>query len=152
MQDDASVKIDSLHTRVGRIDAKIEAILAKIASIDESIKSITSNASVQTPKVWGEEGSETSQREEWVQETTTRERQVLGVLFNYGILSYREIAGYLGITPITVKSIVNRMLEDKEKEKLLVKHRDGRELKVGLAPEVEQRILAKQKKKQAAAA
>ena len=148
MQDDASLKIDRLRERVDSIDAKIDTLYAKIASVDASMQSIASNASFR------QEGSrslhaqsEGSGLEGVLNQITARERQVLGVLFNYGALSYREIAGYLAIAPITVKSLVNRMLEDPAKSKLLAKHRDGRELKIGLAPEVEQKILKKQKEK-----
>src|SRR3989338_3359482 len=143
-----SVKIDSLQQHIDRIDRKIDRILAKIQSIEQSIQSteaIQSNQSVG----WGQkEKSEISRREDIFKETTARERQVLGILFNYGILSYREIAGYLNITARTAKGLVKRILEDPQKNRLVLKHREGRELRVGLAPEVEQRILAKKKQQE----
>ncbi len=63
------------------------------------------------------------------------------------MLSYREIAHYLNIAPSSVKGLVNRLLDDPKKSKLLIKSREGKELRIGLAPEIEQRILAHKKRR-----
>ena len=56
---------------------------------------------------------------------TGKQRKLLAVLLDSGFLSYAEIGEKLGITHESAKNLVNRLLSDEEKARLLSKTADG---------------------------
>lgn len=75
---------------------------------------------------------------------TGKQRKLLAVLLDSGFLSYPEIGEKLGITHESAKNLVNRLLKDEEKARLLSKQETDRGVIVGVSSEAQDEILEKQ--------
>jgi DNA-directed RNA polymerase specialized sigma24 family protein len=72
---------------------------------------------------------------------TPQERRVFQVCFQSGLLSYRDIAEHLDITPTAAKNLVNRVFQAAHKRPLFVKRYDHGAVRVGVQPDLQRRIL-----------
>jgi len=63
------------------------------------------------------------------------------VCFQSGLLSYRDIAGHLDITPTAAKNLVNRVFQATHKRTLFVKRYEHGAVRVGVQPDLQRRIL-----------
>jgi len=72
---------------------------------------------------------------------TPQERRVFQVCFQSGLLSYRDIAGHLDITPTAAKNLVNRVFQAAHKRPLFVKEYRHGAVRVGVQPGIQERIL-----------
>ena len=90
----SSEAIGELKSSINRLQSGLDTILAKL----------------------GEARAKSESPREALLTLSPRERQILGILMNYGFLSYRELGNYLGVSPITAKGLVNFMLRDPAKE------------------------------------
>lgn len=76
-----------------------------------------------------------------VRSLTPQERRVFEVCFQSGLLSYRDIAAHLEITPTAAKNLVNRIFQSDRKRPLFTKeHRHGA-VRVGVRPGIQEHIL-----------
>jgi molecular chaperone GrpE (heat shock protein) len=74
---------------------------------------------------------------------TGKQRKLLAILLDSGFLSYSEIGQKLGITHESAKNLVNRLLKDEEKARLLSKQESDGSVIVGVSSEVQDEILKK---------
>ena len=72
---------------------------------------------------------------------TPQERRVFQVCFQSGLLSYRDIAGHLDITPTAAKNLVNHVFQAAHKRTLFVKRYEHGAVRVGVQPDLQRRIL-----------
>jgi len=72
---------------------------------------------------------------------TPQERRVFQVCFQSGLLSYRDIAEHLDITPTAAKNLVNRVFQSAHKRSLFVKRYEHGAVRVGVQPDLQRRIL-----------
>jgi len=72
---------------------------------------------------------------------TPQERRVFQVCFQSGLLSYRDFAGHLDITPTAAKNLVNRVFQSANKHPLFVKRYEYGSVRVGVQPGIQERIL-----------
>jgi DNA-directed RNA polymerase specialized sigma24 family protein len=75
---------------------------------------------------------------------TPQERRVFQVCFQSGLLSYRDIAGHLDITPTAAKNLVNRVFLAAHKRPLFTKEYRHGVVRVGVQPGIQERILGNQ--------
>jgi len=73
---------------------------------------------------------------------TPQEQRVFQLCFQSGFLSYREIAEQLDITPSAAKNLVNRIFQSDRKRPLFAKQYKHGTARVGIQPELEERVLA----------
>jgi hypothetical protein len=74
---------------------------------------------------------------------TGKQRKLLAILLDSGFLSYAEIGEKLGISHESAKNLVNRLLKDEEKARLLSKQETDRGIIVCVSTEVQDEILEK---------
>lgn len=72
---------------------------------------------------------------------TPQERRVFQVCFQSGLLSYRDIAGHLDITPTAAKNLVNRIFQSGVKRSLFAKEYQHGVVRVGVQSGIQERIL-----------
>jgi len=75
---------------------------------------------------------------------TPQERRVFQVCFQSGLLSYRDIAGHLDITPTAAKNLVNRVFQAAHKRSLFTKECRHGVVRVGVQAGIQERILGSQ--------
>jgi DNA-binding CsgD family transcriptional regulator len=73
---------------------------------------------------------------------TPQERKVFQMCFQSGLLSYRDIASQLDITPTAAKNLVNRIFLSDRKRALFAKEYRHGAVRLALRPDVQGRILA----------
>ena len=61
------------------------------------------------------------------------------------MITYKELAARLNITPVSAKNIVNRLFQNADKRRLFSKTRIRGVAKIGLTEAVEQRVLRSEK-------
>jgi DNA-directed RNA polymerase specialized sigma24 family protein len=76
-----------------------------------------------------------------VRSLTPQERRVFEVCFQSGLLSYRDIAAHLEITPTAARNLVNRIFQSDRKRPLFTKERRHSAVRVGVQPGVQAYIL-----------
>jgi len=72
---------------------------------------------------------------------TGKQRRLLAILLDSGFLSYAEIGEKLGITHESAKNLVNRLLRDGDKARLLCKQETDNGMKIGVSNEVHDEVL-----------
>ena len=72
---------------------------------------------------------------------TPQEKRLFQVCFEYGLVTYRELAGRLGITPTSAKNIVNRLFQNTGKRALFRKECTHGIAKVAVDETVQRQIL-----------
>jgi hypothetical protein len=72
---------------------------------------------------------------------TPQEKRLFQVCFECGLVTYRELAGRLGITPTSAKNIVNRLFQNKGKRALFRKECKHGIAKVGVDEVIQRQIL-----------
>jgi DNA-binding CsgD family transcriptional regulator len=91
--------------------------------------------------------SDSAQTQRPIQEVTKgltgKQRTLLAILLDSGFLSYAEIGEKLGIAHESAKNLVNRLLKDGEKARLLSKQETDRGIVVGVSSEVQDEVLKK---------
>jgi len=74
---------------------------------------------------------------------TGKQKRLLAVLMDSGFLSYAEIGEKLGITRESAKNLVNRLLKDTDKGRLLSKQETDQGIEVGVSSDVQDEVLRK---------
>lgn len=72
---------------------------------------------------------------------TPQERRVFQLCFQSGLLSYRDIAIHLDVTPTAAKNLVNRVFQSARKRPLFVKRYEHGAVRLGVQPDLQRRIL-----------
>jgi hypothetical protein len=116
-----------------------EAVLVRIDSLkntaagaNKSTQSNESNRSAGTGGDWLGEALNT---------LTPQEKRLFQVCFECGLVTYRELAGRLGITPTSAKNIVNRLFQNTDKRALFRKECTHGVAKVAVDETVQRQIL-----------
>lgn len=79
--------------------------------------------------------------QEMTKELTGKQKKLLAILLDSGFLSYAEIGEKLGITHESAKNLVNRLLRDANKARLISKQETDQGITVGVSSEVQDEIL-----------
>lgn len=116
-----------------------EAVLVRIdlwkshtARSDGSTQSNESNRSAETGGDWLREA---------LDNLTAQEKRLFQVCFEYGLVTYKELASRLGITPTSAKNIVNRLFQNTRKRALFRKECTHGVAKVGVDEVIQRQIL-----------
>ena len=72
---------------------------------------------------------------------TGKQKKLLAILLDSGFLSYVEIGEKLGITRESAKNLVNRLLKDTDKARLISKQETDQGIRVGVSNEIQDEIL-----------
>jgi DNA-binding CsgD family transcriptional regulator len=81
--------------------------------------------------------------QEVTRDLTGKQKRLLTILIDSGFLSYAEIGEKLGITHESAKNLVNRLLKDTDKARLISKQEMDEGIRVGVSSEVQDEILKK---------
>jgi len=147
---------ESFQDRSGDVLSKLDALPEKVieplrAIIDLSKREVLAEL-VRISSRYGahdSHGSNSAQRQterpiqEITKELTGKQKRLLAILLDSGFLSYAEIGEKLGITHESAKNLVNRLLKDAEKARLLSKQEIDEAIRVGVSNEVQDEILKK---------
>jgi DNA-binding Lrp family transcriptional regulator len=118
-----------------------EAVLDRIDSLKQaSTKSNESNQSIESVRRKGD------WRIELFRKLTPREQSLFRSCFGSGLITYKELAKRLDISPISAKNIVNRLFQDGDKRRLFRKTHVRGVTRVGVTEAVEQKILHSDRK------
>ncbi len=139
-------------TLVDRVPENLEQVLvelkrALILRLGESTeptgpnRSLGSTLSGPNPSVLANQSN--GSPETGVHSLTPQERRVFRLCFQSGFVTYRDIAGELGITPSAAKNLVNQIFQSDRKRPLFTKQYEHGTAKVGVRPDVERSILTK---------
>lgn len=126
---------------VQRVPENLSLLLAELKEVVlERIDSLkrTSTESIESP---GSVRSKDDFRNEFTQKLTPREQNLLRVCFGSGLITYKEVAQHLGITPTSAKNIVNRIFQNTDKRRFFRKTRSGGIARIGVDKTVEKGIL-----------
>ena len=116
------------------------AVLDRIDSLkEETTESTGSTESFESGK------HRNDWRSELLKKLTPRERNLFTACFGSGLITYKELAASLNITPVSAKNIVNRLFQNADKRRLFSKSHIRGVTKIGLTEAVEQRILRSEK-------
>jgi hypothetical protein len=118
-----------------------ESILERIDSLKQaSTESNESNRSTESVSRKGD------WRMELFRKLTPREQSLFRACFGSGLITYRELAKRLDISPISAKNIVNRLFQDGDKRRLFRKTHVRGLTKVGVTEAIEKKILHSDRK------
>ena len=113
-----------------------QSILERVDSLrsesTESNRSRKSNISSQTKSDWLREA---------MKSLTPQEQRLFQACFQSGLITYKELAKHLDVTPTSAKNIVNRLFQSAEKRGLFRKQRVRGIARVGITEAIEQDIL-----------
>jgi DNA-binding NarL/FixJ family response regulator len=113
-----------------------ESVLERIDSLKQaSTESNDSNQSTESVSPKGD------WRIELFKKLTPREQSLFRACFGSGLITYKELARRLDISPISAKNIVNRLFQDGDKRRLFRKTHVRGITKVGVTEAIEQKIL-----------
>jgi hypothetical protein len=133
-------KMDKLPERIIRplgeiIDLSKREVLAELVRISSGHGAHDSHDSI----------SVKGQIEKPIQEITKgltgKQKRLLAILLDSGFLSYTDIGEKLSITHESAKNLVNRLLKDTDKARLLSKQETDQGIRVGVSNEVQDEIL-----------
>ena len=130
-----------------RVPADLNAAIADLRQalllrLDEATRANGSAESQDQPEATRATGA-THSPQAAIRALTPQERRVFQVCFQSGLLSYRDIAGHLDITPTAAKNLVNRVFQAAHKRPLFVKRYEHGAVRVGVQPAFQERILGR---------
>jgi hypothetical protein len=138
--DDVLSKLDTLPEKIVKpigaiIDISKSEILAELMRISshygahDSHDSISAQRHIEKPI------------QEITKELTGKQKRLLAILLESGFLSYKEIGEKAGIAHESAKNLVNRLLRDADKARLLCKQETDDGMKIGVSNEVQDEVL-----------
>ena len=116
-----------------------ETILVRIDSLKPTATG--SNRSTQSNESSGSGKRGDSWLGEAINDLTPQEKRLFQVCFECGLITYKELASRLGVTPISAKNTVNRLFQNTDKRALFRKECTHGIARVGVDEEVQRRIL-----------
>ena len=146
-------KLESVHEDTGelirRVPEDIGGILADLKQtmlmrLEAAFHANESNEPVDSGAAEHANGANHSNRSPavMVKSLTPQERRIFQLCFESGLLTYREIAGQLDITPSAAKNLVNRMFQSGKKRPLFAKQYRHGSARIGICPDLEKQILS----------
>jgi len=135
---------DNTDTLVDRVPENLRPLLNEIkSSILQRIDSLKplptgSNESVESAKPKDDK----DQLKSTFDKLTGQEKRLFQICFQAGLISYKELAHHLNITPVSAKNIVNRLFKDDKKQKLFIKQKTCGITKIALNKRIEKQILS----------
>jgi len=142
-------RLGSVHEHTSellrRVPADLNAAIADLRQalllrLDEATRANGSAESQDQPEATRATGA-THSPQAAIRALTPQERRVFQVCFQSGLLSYRDIAGHLDITPTAAKNLVNRVFQSAHKRPLFMKRYEHGAVRVGVQPGIQERIL-----------
>ena len=156
-----AASLGRIEVRLGTVHEHTSELLRRVpVELDKAIADLRQALLVRLDEATGANGSAESQDQPGATRATEttqspqaairalspQERRVFQVCFQSGLLSYRDIAGHLDITPTAAKNLVNRVFQAADKRMLFVKHHEHGAVRVGVQPDLQRRILGGAKK------
>jgi len=145
-------KLSEVHGHTGTLVKRVpENLAVVIAELKESVLarldslkklSTESNESTQSVK----SDTKSDWRVKLLGRLTPQERNLFKVCFTGGLITYKELAQRLNISPVSAKNLVNQLFKDPDKRRLFHKKHIHGAAKIGVNPAVEQKILHKREK------
>ena len=146
------VRLGTVHEHTSELLRRVPVELDKaiadlrqalLVRLDEATRANGSAESQDQPEAT--RATETTQSPQAaIRALTPQERRVFQVCFQSGLLSYRDIAENLDITPTAAKNLVNRVFQSANKRPLFTKEYRHGVVRVGVQPGVQERILGRQ--------
>jgi DNA-directed RNA polymerase specialized sigma24 family protein len=151
-----AASLGRIEGRLGAVHEHTSELLRRVpVELDKAIADLRQALLVRLDEATGANGSAESQDQlgatranettqspqAAIRALTPQERRVFQVCFQSGLLSYRDIAGHLDITPTAAKNLVNRVFQAADKRMLFVKHHEHGAVRVGVQPGIQERIL-----------
>jgi len=139
---DVLSKLDALPQKIigplgELIDLSKREILAKLVRISSRYSANDSHDSISA------QGQIEKPIQQITKELTGKQKRLLAILLNSGFLSYTEIGEKLGIAHESAKNLVNRLLKDTDKARLISKQETDHGIRVGVSNEIQDEILKK---------
>ena len=129
-------------TLVQRVPENLSLLLGELKEVVleriDSLKQAPTGSNESTESV----ESKGNLHNEFLQKLTPREQTLLKACFESGLITYKEVAARLGITPTSAKNIVNRIFQSTDKRRFFRKMRVGGVAKIGIDKAIEKRILS----------
>ena len=129
-------------TLVQRVPENLSLLLGELKEVVleriDSLKQAPTGSNESTESV----ESKGNLHNEFLQRLTPREQTLLKVCFESGLITYKEVAQRLGITPTSAKNIVNRIFQNTDKRRFFRKRRVGGIARIGVDRAVEKGILS----------
>ena len=127
-----------------RMPENISLLLAELKEVIlERIDSLKRASTGSTRSTESDEsvGSKDDLHNKFLQRLTPREQSLLKVCFGTGLITYKEVAQRLGITPTSAKNIVNRIFQNTDKRRFFRKTCTSGIARIGVDKMLEKRIL-----------
>jgi len=152
-----AASLGRIEARLGSVHEHTSELLRRVpVELDKAIADLRQAFLVRLDEATGANGSAESQDQPGatratetnqspqaaIRALTPQERRVFQVCFQSGLLSYRDIATHLEITPTAAKNLVNRIFQSERKRPLFAKQYQHGAVLVGLQPSLQNRILA----------
>ena len=129
------------ETLVQRVPTDLALLLGELKQVllerIDSLKQVPTGSKESTESV----ESKGNLYNELLLKLTPREQTLLKVCFESGLITYKEVAARLGITPTSAKNIVNRIFQSSDKRRFFRKMRMGGVAKIGVDEAIEKKIL-----------
>jgi len=153
-----AASLGRIEARLGSVHEHTSELLRRVpADLNAAVADLRQALLVRLDEATGANGSAESQDRQGatratettqspqaaIRALTPQERKVFQVCFQSGLLSYRDIAGHLDITPTAAKNLVNRVFQAADKRALFVKHHEHGAVRVGVRPGIQERILGR---------
>jgi DNA-directed RNA polymerase specialized sigma24 family protein len=151
-----AASLGRIEARLGSVHEHTSELLRRVpVELDKAIADLRQALLVRLDEATGANGSAESQDQPGatratettqspqaaIRALTPQERRVFQVCFQSGLLSYRDIAGHLDITPTAAKNLVNRIFQSGVKRSLFVKEYQHGVVRVGVQSGIQERIL-----------
>ena len=138
-------QLTQVHAHTGillqRMPVNISLLLAELKEVIlERIDSMkrASTGSTRSPE---SVRSKDDLHNEFMKKLTPREQSLLRVCFGSGLITYKEVAQRLGITPTSAKNIVNRIFQNTDKRRFFRKTCISGVARIGVDKMLEKKIL-----------
>jgi DNA-binding MarR family transcriptional regulator len=140
--EDVLRRIDALPERIigpleDIMDLSKREILAELVRISSNYDAHHSHDSISA------QGQIETPIQEITKDLTGKQKSLLAILLESGFLSYAEIGEKLGITHESAKNLVNRLLKDTDKARLISKQETDQGIMVGVSSEIQDELLKK---------
>ena len=151
-----AASLGRIEVRLGTVHEHTSELLRRVpVELDKAIADLRQALLVRLDEATGANGSAESQDQPGatratettqspqaaIRALTPQERRVFQVCFQSGLLSYRDIAGHLDITPTAAKNLVNRVFQSGVKRSLFAKEYQHGVVRVGVQSGIQERIL-----------
>jgi len=146
-------RLEKVHGHTGELINRVPQNLSLLlAELKESVLDrIDSLKQASTESNETNQSTESAHRKadwsiELFKKLTPREQNLFRACFGSGLITYKELAKRLDVSPISAKNIVNRLFQNSDKRRLFRKTHVRGVTRVGVTEAVEQKILHSDRK------